>query len=102
MFAQDLSKKEREELAEKIAKRVVEMRLSTIAIVFLESSKPLSYVGSQLMVFFQPIVGAFLPSTNFYDRLTAFFEDRENIELLIQKIEEFEDRREKNEKKGRN
>ncbi len=99
MFAQDLSLEERKKIAEKIAKRVVEMKLSTIAIVFLESSKPLSYVGSQLMVFFNPIVGAFLPSTEFYDKLTAFFEDRENIELLIQKIEEIEERREKDERK---
>lgn len=99
MFASELSTKERDELAEKIARKVVDLKLSIPAIVFLESSKPLSYLGNQLMVFFQPIIGTFLPNSEFYNKLIAFFENRENIEVLIQKIEELE---EESDKKRRN
>jgi len=77
---------------EKIARKIVDMRLSPVAVVTLESSKPVSFIGSQLMLFLQPIVTAVFPFRQ-YDEVVALMEERSNIELLIRKIEQLEDSR---------
>jgi len=92
MFASDISVQRREEVLTWIAQKVVDLRLAPVAIVMLESGKPLSFVGSQLMVFFQPIVTALFPFHQ-YDEIAALFEDRSNVEALIQMIEKLEDGR---------
>ncbi len=60
------------------------------AILFLESVKPLSFVGSQALYFFEPMVRA-LFSVPEYERFAAIVERRENIERLLVKIEARED-----------
>jgi hypothetical protein len=92
MFASDISVERRDEVLTKIAQKVVDLRLTPVAVVMLESSKPLSFVGSQLMVFFQPIVTSLFPFRQ-YDEVAALLEERANVEALIQKIEELEDGR---------
>jgi len=92
MFASDIPVQRRDEVLTKIAQKVVDLRLTPVAIVMLESGKPLSFVGSQLMVFFQPIVTALFPFRQ-YDEVAALFEDRSNVETLIQTIEKLEDGR---------
>ena len=92
MFASDISVERRDEVLDKIAQKIVDMRLTPVAVVMLESSKPLSFVGSQLMVFFQPIVTSLFPFRQ-YDEVAALLEERANIEALIQKIEKLEDGR---------
>ncbi|MEO0005316.1 MAG: hypothetical protein ABIK18_05405 [candidate division WOR-3 bacterium] len=92
MFAADISPERKTEIIFKIARKTVDLRLSPIAIVLLESAKPLSFVGSQLMVFFQPIVTALFPFYQ-YEEIAALFEERSNVELLIQTIEKLEDER---------
>ncbi len=86
MFAADISPERRLEIINKIAQKTVDLRLTPMAIVLLESTKPLSFVGSQLMVFFQPIITAIFPFHQ-YEEIAALLEDRNNIELLIQTIE---------------
>ena len=44
---------EEEELLRKVAQKVVDRRMTVPAIIFLESVKPLSYIGSQVMVFLE-------------------------------------------------
>lgn len=80
-----------EELAvlEKVARKVVEKSMTVPAIVFLESVKPLNYIGSQTMVFFEPIVQS-LFNLKDYDTLRTALEKRQTIEILIQKIEAFD------------
>jgi hypothetical protein len=75
-----------EELLDAIAGRVVNMRLAVPAVFFLESTKPLSFVGSQALVFLEPFVQAFL-STETYSRFARLMEDRQNVEALIRRIE---------------
>lgn len=77
-----------EELAvlEKVAKKVVEKSMSVPAIVFLESIKPLNFVGSQAMVFFEPIVQS-LFNLKDYDTFRTALEKRQTLEILIQRIE---------------
>ncbi len=81
-----------EELISKVAKRVVELRLTPVAIVLLESAKPLSFIGSQVLVFFQPIVTSFLPIAS-YEEFIKILEDRNNLEKLICEIENEENNR---------
>ena len=77
---------EYQDLIEKVAEKVVSWRLTVPAIVFLESTKPLSFVASQALVFFDPIVRS-LFSWKDYERFYNMLEDRQNIELLIREIE---------------
>jgi len=92
MFASDISVERREEILSKIAQKVVDLKLAPVAIVMLESSKPLSFVGSQLMEFLQPVVTSIFPFHQ-YDEVAALLEDRANVEALIQRIEKLEDGR---------
>lgn len=90
---------EERELLRKIAQKVVDMRMTVPAILFLESVKPLNYIGSQVMVFFEPFVGALFRfrtmnmsglQLNEYDLFRRMMEKRDNVERLLQKIEELD------------
>ena len=74
------------ELLSKIADQIVKRKLTVPAIMFFESVKPLSFIGSQGMVFLQPIVQAFLNRRE-YDEITLMMESRENVEKLLLEIE---------------
>lgn len=56
------------------------------AIMFLESVKPLNYVSSQALIFFEPIVQTIFNFKD-YETFRVALEKRPTIELLIQKIE---------------
>jgi hypothetical protein len=66
------------------------MGLTAPAVFFLESTKPLSYVGSQALVFLEPFVKSVL-NIAMYDRFVALMEDRRNIETLMVRIEELDE-----------
>ena len=91
---EEVTKERRDEIFRRIAEKVVEMKLTPVAIVMLESSKPISFVGSQLMVFFQPIYSAIFPARP-YNEITTLLEDRANLELLIKEIEKVEEEKRK-------
>ena len=71
---------------DKLAEFAVSRRMTVPAILFLESVKPLSFLGSQALYFFEPMVRA-LFSVPEYERFAALMERRENIEVLLVKIE---------------
>jgi hypothetical protein len=88
------------ELLEKIADRIVRYRMAMPAILFLESVRPLNYVGSQAMVFLAPFVHS-LFSTKEYDEIQQALEHRETISYFVDMLEERENeviKREKQEK----
>ena len=87
-----VSEERKKYLINKIAQRAVDYRLSTVAIVFLESSKPLSFLGNQFLIFMQPFYRA-LFSFREYEEIAAMLEDRNNIEALICEIERLEEER---------
>ena len=72
-----------------IAKRIHGHGLSIPAIFFLEMVKYLSFFGSQLLIFFGPIITVFLPSHSYY-KVVELLEDRKNIEFLLNEIEKLE------------
>ncbi|HEX7880104.1 MAG TPA: hypothetical protein VF720_11880 [Candidatus Eisenbacteria bacterium] len=74
------------ELLETIAKAVVVRRMTVPAILFLESSRPLSFLGSQFLYFLEPIVRTFIKGDQ-YRRVAVLMEDRGNVERLLLAIE---------------
>ena len=80
---------EREALMDRFAAAVVERRMAAPAILFLESVKPVSFLGNQALVFFQPIVQSVFDFKN-YDRIVALLEDRQNLDYILRKIEELD------------
>jgi hypothetical protein len=70
----------------RVAVRVVELHLEVPAILTLESVRPLSFVASQAMIFFQPLVQALLRFSD-YQRFAALAERRDALEALIMLIE---------------
>ncbi|MFH0778201.1 MAG: hypothetical protein V2A71_06170 [Candidatus Eisenbacteria bacterium] len=80
-----------EGILDSIAGRIVRMGLAVPAIFFLESSKPLSFLGSQVLVFLEPFIKTFVEVKN-YEKFCLLVEDRENVEKLILKVEQEEER----------
>lgn len=69
-----------------LAERVVRYRMEVPALLFLESLPPLSFVGSQAMVFFAPLVQALFASPQ-YERVGRLLEDRDHLDRLARRIE---------------
>ena len=69
-----------------IAKKIIELKLVTPSIFFLEMVKPLNFIGSQTMVFFGPIISAFVKTDGYY-KAAEIFENHNSVEFLIQEIE---------------
>ncbi len=74
------------ELIEKVAAAIVARGMTTPAIFLLESSKPLSFLGSQALHFLEPFVRSLLDAPS-YTRFAKALEDRENVERLLVRIE---------------
>jgi hypothetical protein len=84
--------KEFDDLIERIAKRIVDMKLEIPFIIVFESLKPVSFISSSVLVALEPIIQPIF-SFKDYKRFYEMLEDRKNIEKLIQKIEELADKR---------
>lgn len=78
----DTSKKKISNLATEIVNR----GMSVPAIFFLESSKYISFISSQFLVFLGPIATCFISNQKYYN-ITELLEDKSNIEFLIKEIE---------------
>lgn len=93
----NLSAADREFLT-RIAQKICNSGFVTPAVFFLEMGKPLSLLGSHAMVFFGPIVNAFIQTDGYY-RAAELFEEADNVEFLLSEIERI-DREEQEETKG--
>ena len=84
---EELAPEERERVIETVAQAVAKRGMETPAILFLEMHKPISFFASQGLVVTSPFVAPLIGIDNV--RLASrLFEKRENVELLIQRIEE--------------
>ena len=81
-------------LLERLARRVVELRLETPALLTLETARPLSVIAGQAMLFFEPFAQALFHLTD-YRRIAALIERREAITVLVEMIEHAADERER-------
>ena len=68
------------------AKKIVDKRVSVLAIFLLESTKHISFIAGQTLIFFGPILTLFVKDKNYYDFINLL-EERKNIEFLISEIE---------------
>ncbi len=80
---------EEEAVLDKLAHKVVDKGWTVPAILFVESVKPLNYIGSQTMVFFEPMVQTIFNFRD-YDTLRIALEKRETLEILLTKIEKYD------------
>ena len=83
-------------VVDKVCKEIVRRHLTTPALLFLETFRPLNYLGSQTMYFFQPIVSAVLKGDG-YRYFAEFLERRGSVDYLCQRIEDFEEQYSKKE-----
>jgi hypothetical protein len=81
-------------LLERLAERVVALRLETPAVLTLESTRPLSVLAGQAMLFFEPFAQALFRYPD-YRRLAALIERRDAMEALTRLIEERAEARER-------
>jgi hypothetical protein len=104
-YATELTPERAEYLIERLAKWIVSHRLETPAIMFLESIKPLTFIGSQMWLMYGvPMLGIVVDEHQ-SSEFGLLFENRENLEALIRKIEILareadKKRKEKEEKKN--
>jgi hypothetical protein len=75
------------EVVDRLCRQVVQRGLTTPALVFLESVRPLSYVTSQTLQFFAPVLSAVADAKACQD-LADFLEHRGSVEYLCRRIEE--------------
>lgn len=74
---------------ERVAKRIYDSGFITAAVFALEMVKPLALLGSHTMIFFGPVVSAFIKADGYY-KAAELFEDPRNVELLISTLEQLE------------
>ena len=83
---EDIPEEEQLALLEKLALWIKHRNLTAPAIIFLETGKPLNFLGSQLLIAFSPFVQAFFKGDQ-YQKIALILEKDENIERLLQLIE---------------
>ena len=86
----EVSPERAKELIEKVAKFVAERRMGAPAILFLESVRPLTFVGSQVMYFISPFITTLFNSKEF-EEFSAMMTERHNADLLIKRIDELDE-----------
>ena len=75
-----------QDILSKFASKIVDKGMTVPALFFLESTKYVSFIGSQMMVFFGPVMTSFINSEKYYN-FSELLEDRNNIEYLLNEIE---------------
>ena len=83
--------KSEQQFIRSIAAKIHQSGFITPVIFFLELTKPLSLIGSHIMIFFGPIINAFINTQGYY-KAAEIFEKPENVEFLIQEIEKLEEK----------
>lgn len=93
----DVKSEEEEEMINKLAEKIHDYGMESVAIFALETSKPIVYIGGELGRFFtfpftSIISEGFAEKT---ERIFLTFEKRKNIEKLITILEDQNEEREK-------
>lgn len=95
-----VTSEEEEKTIQDVAKRIHDVKMDSMAILFLETVKPLSFIGMELGRFMlSPWLLVFNESIGVKsEKLLQIFEKRENVEKLLVYLENFS-REEEKEKK---
>jgi hypothetical protein len=81
-----LDAQRREELLSRVARRIEELGLTAPAILFLETYKPVAFLGAQLLWVAEPFLNLGFNAADLHD-LTRLIEERTGIEELIRRLE---------------
>ena len=76
-------------IVDKVCREVVKRHLAMPAILLLETLRPLNYIGSQVMHFFQPIISSVL-SVDGYTDFTELLEQRGSVDYICERIKGIE------------
>lgn len=71
---------------DRLAGVIVRFGLTVPAILAIESVRPMSFVGSQLMTMLSPSIAALFTAAE-WDALASLLEDRRGIDYLLDRIE---------------
>ena len=71
----------------RFAEKIVNKKASVLAIFLLESTKYISFIAGQALIFFGPILTLLVNDKKYYNFIDLL-EKRENVEFLISKIED--------------
>jgi hypothetical protein len=100
-----LSKDESRELIETICRKLAEKNLIEAAVMVLESSYPLAFIGSQAMVVVEPLLGNAmemlfpnLMDAVPYDKLRQLLENRDSVQLLMSRLNDYLDNKRRKKK----
>lgn len=87
---EELTTEEEDEIIEWTARELYKYGMETAAILFLESFKPMSRIGSSMgTVFFTPMMPIFGDNTAIRSqKVLKLFEEDKNVERLIVRLEE--------------
>ena len=89
----EASPEELSAMIDELARKVVSRRMETAAVLFLEMHKPLAFLAGQSIIVVSPfLVPIFGPDG--VRRYQQVLGSRENVELLIRRIETLADERE--------
>lgn len=77
---------EQREIADRVCREIVRRDMVTLAILSLETCRPLNYVGSQAIHFFTPFL-SFLVEPRSQKLFAEFLERRGSIDWLCQRLE---------------
>jgi hypothetical protein len=83
----ELSVDQRDLLIERLAQKISSCGLTAPATLFLEANKPLSFISSQALLFFQPLL-SFLFGDEIISGYAQVFEDQANVERLLHFLEQ--------------
>tara|TARA_R110002095_G_scaffold1432_4_gene7448 strand:+ start:19636 stop:20031 length:396 start_codon:yes stop_codon:yes gene_type:complete len=77
---------EQQQIADRICREIIRREMVTLAILSLETCRPLNYIGSQAIHFFAPFL-SFLVDPKSQNIFADFLEKRGSIEWLCQRLE---------------
>ena len=82
----EIPEADQQAILEKVARQIVKRRLTVPAILVLEVCKPLNFLGSQLLIAFNPFLQSIFNTAEF-QKFALIIEKDTNVEVLIKLIE---------------
>jgi len=80
---------EQARIVDRLCREIARRRLTAPALLYLEISRPLNYVGSQFLHFIRPILGVML-DTRSLEHFASFLEKRGSVATLVARLEDAE------------
>ena len=77
------------EVVQRVCRAIAARRMTTPALMFLEITRPLNYLGAQVMHFLAPIVTVAVDAEG-YRQFSAFLEHRGSVDYLCRQLEAVE------------